>query len=250
MNVLLKVDNREGKLKDLLNEEKICEVVYENLPHGDIQIILDNEPLFLFERKSVSDLIQSIKDGRYKNQKAILFESGWKADQIYYIIEGQVRWDSLNQNNKSINGAIINTLLRDKIGVFFTKDVADTFNLILCMFNRIKKEPKKYSVCQTEQNEGEKKVERQIVTMSINEKTDPERCFLNQLCQIPTISEKTARSIIHKYKTFKNFIIQLSPLSEEDLKTELSKLQTVDDKNKSRKISSKAIKNIIEYIFN
>ena len=189
MKISLKLDNREGKLKELFEEEKIS-VVYENLAHGDIQILADDVIIFLFERKTISDLIASIKDGRYKNQKYMLDQSGFTTDQIFYIIEGSVKWESTSSVNKSVNGAIINTLIRDKIGIFHTKDIATTFSLIKNIFDRVSKDPEKYLSRSTE---------RQIVTLSINDKTTPEKCFINMLCQIPTISEKTATAIKNKF---------------------------------------------------
>lgn len=239
MKVSIKVDNREGKLKELFEEEKI-DVMYENLAHGDIQILLDDNILFLFERKTIADLIASIKDGRYKNQKYILDQSGFSSDQIFYIIEGSVKWESTSSVNKSVNGAFINTLLRDKIGIFQTKDLTTTFSLIKSILDRVSKDPEKYLNSTTE---------RQIVTLSINEKTTPEKCFINMLCQIPTISEKTATAIKTRFSTMKNLISELESKSREEQETILSTVKIVDENNKQRKISRKCIENLIDYLF-
>ena len=239
MKISLKLDNREGKLKELFEEEKIS-VVYENLAHGDIQILADDVIIFLFERKTISDLIASIKDGRYKNQKYMLDQSGFTNDQIFYIIEGSVKWESTSSVNKSVNGAIINTLIRDKIGIFHTKDIATTFSLIKNIFDRVSKDPEKYLSRSTE---------RQIVTLSINDKTTPDKCFINMLCQIPTISEKTATAIKNKFGAMKDLISEMTDKTKEEQEKVLSAVKIVDDSGKQRKISSKCIENLINYLF-
>jgi len=220
----IKIDNRESKIKDILPELKLP-VSYENLVHGDVQILMDDKPIFIFERKSIDDLIASIKDGRYKNQKMVLFQSGYVASQIYYIIEGNICW---NKESAQVKGAVINTLLRDKIGIFYTKNVGDTVNFLLEMIQRVSKEPKKYV--------DEKSSERKIITMSQCDKNTPEICFINMLCQIPSINEKTAKGIAIRYKTMRQLIV------EGDEKT-LSEI-----KINGRKISSKVVENILNYL--
>ena len=72
MSFIIKIDNREKKLIDILdNSDNKLSYVKENLDLGDIQIISQetNDILVLIERKTLSDLSSSIKDGRYKEQK-------------------------------------------------------------------------------------------------------------------------------------------------------------------------------------
>ena len=146
MGVLLKIDHREGKLKELLvryqDSKKLADVelVFENLAHADIQVWIGTTLVCILERKSHSDLLASIKDGRYRNQKAVLFDSGYVASQIYYIIEGTVKkWNDSSHGMDSVKGAMINTLLRDKISLFWSQSVEDTADLIREMVTRIQK---------------------------------------------------------------------------------------------------------------
>ena len=64
------IDNRETKLISLL--DGIIEFQVMQLDIGDIQIVNDKQIVIVLERKTLSDLAQSIKDGRYKEQKARL----------------------------------------------------------------------------------------------------------------------------------------------------------------------------------
>ena len=54
------------------NKKKSIEYEYENknLLVGDINYEIDNKLVLIIERKTVNDLSQSIKDGRYREQKA------------------------------------------------------------------------------------------------------------------------------------------------------------------------------------
>lgn len=243
MTITLKIDNREGSLIEKLNELGIS-FTHENLAHGDIQILQDNNVKFLFERKTISDLLASIKDGRYKNQKLTLLQSGFVSEQMYYIIEGKLNYDSNTKNakDKSCLSAMINTMLRDKISVFRTSSLNETLELILSIYNRISDDPSKYF-------DPKQETERQQVTLSINEKTTPDVCFVNQLCQIPHVSVKGAKSIRERYGSMKNFIKQCGDMDEKMLEKELSSIKTVDDNGKQRKIGSNAITSIIDYLF-
>ena len=91
--MLLKVDNRERTIIPALTTA--CgaidgvEIKTENMPLGDAGIYSDNgEELVLFERKSLTDLAASIKDGRYSEQSMRLASVNTPNHHIIYIIEG------------------------------------------------------------------------------------------------------------------------------------------------------------------
>ena len=87
-NIIL--DCREKALIDKLNVSgipiQIC-----SLNIGDIHITKEGDtvPLIIIERKTISDLVSSIKDGRYSDQTRRLsdFEGVYNRN-IYYLIEG------------------------------------------------------------------------------------------------------------------------------------------------------------------
>lgn len=73
---------------NLCSELLALQVPYqvENLPVGDIEIREgDDIPLAIIERKTVADLMASIKDGRYKEQSTRLQAV---TAQVWWIIEG------------------------------------------------------------------------------------------------------------------------------------------------------------------
>lgn len=251
--ILLKVDNREIKCKDYLKD---VQLEYSNLVFGDFQICTKNkdnneieEIHFLFERKTLDDLLASIKDGRYKNQKASIL-SNFDSKQYYYIIEGNIIYNTnpIKIQDKILHSAIINTQLRDKIGIFFTRNVNETCQLILSIYNRIKDNPNEYIFKKENNNisiNSNVTIEKQICSKKI--KTANE-CWKEQLCQIPDISGKTADAILKEYPSMKQFYKVFMDCSKEEATKKLECIKTIDPNGKQRKISSKCVQNIIHYV--
>ena len=99
------IDIREDTLyndifdRDLdIYKDKI-EIIKESLDIGDIHIKY-NDILYIFERKTVRDLVSSIHDGRYREQKARML-SIYDKYQLSYIIEEDDVISSKIYSNKS-----------------------------------------------------------------------------------------------------------------------------------------------------
>jgi len=92
----LVIDCREKELLKQINQQvlftppfKKIEVTSENLPIGDILIKDDNNnDLLIIERKTIPDLLSSIKDGRYEEQSYRLNGMEHHNHNIMYLIEG------------------------------------------------------------------------------------------------------------------------------------------------------------------
>ena len=63
------LDHREGKLKELFQNNLDIKLDYQNLDYGDFCIFNNENPFIIIERKTLDDLSSSIIDGRYKEQK-------------------------------------------------------------------------------------------------------------------------------------------------------------------------------------
>jgi len=143
------IDIREDTLyndifdRDLdIYKDKI-DITKEPLDIGDVHIKY-NDILYIFERKTVKDLISSIHDGRYREQKARML-SIYNTIQLSYIIEEDDVISSKIYSNKSvIQGAYINTMFRDNIRVLFTKKIGETATLLLSIAVKIIENPKKF----------------------------------------------------------------------------------------------------------
>lgn len=230
----LVVDHREQKLKELLSN--VEGISFEALEHGDVVLREDGETFMVFERKTLTDLKASMCDGRYRSQKARNLEV-FSASMLYYIIEGDIDYQGADA---CIVGAVVNTMIRDGIGVFVTKNIHDTKALLIAVFQRVTKDPQLYK--------------RDANCSSTTEVAAPLRAkhvptFVNILCQVPGISKKTAEAIYEKYPTFKILHDALVEVPIESRCKMITNVTTTDGKGKSRKLSTKVAENLVEAIF-
>ena len=96
--MLIKIDIRETSLLHLIinlisvvPSFKSIKVKTETLPIGDIIINDETEDRIIIERKSITDLLASIKDGRYEEQSYRLNGIPHHNHNIVYLIEGDVK---------------------------------------------------------------------------------------------------------------------------------------------------------------
>ena len=97
----IKVDIREHTLIKLLNALNNdygfnFDISVERLDLGDISIWNEGEELLLLERKKLTDLASSIKDGRYAEQSYRLNGYSLHNHNIVYLVEGNIS----NYSNK------------------------------------------------------------------------------------------------------------------------------------------------------
>ena len=188
------IDSREKNLlkiiieRDLDNYKDKINIHNKQLDIGDIQIILDNN-LFIFERKTTNDLLASINDGRYREQKARLKSSN--ARSITYIIEGDNITSSKNKNQKKLTSVYYNSIYRDGINVLFMKDVNDTATFLLLLSTKMIDKPENYL------GNIEEKEYIDVCKIKTEKKMniDKDNCYLLQLSQIPSISKELAKKI-------------------------------------------------------
>lgn len=241
MQLSIFIDNRETKLyssiieRDLdVYKDKIC-IEKTQLEIGDIHIKF-NDVIYVYERKTVSDLLSSIKDGRYKEQKHRLLSSG--VATINYIIEGDSITSHKNFNNQKLLTSIyLNSTYRDKINVFFTSNIDDTSTFILLLATKIIDKPENF--ISTPDNNHDYIDVCKIKTKKCAN-IDKDTCYLLQLSQIPTISKEIAKKIKEVYPTMPVLIQTLE--SKSDIKEKIKLLSSIDG------IGSKKATTIIEYL--
>lgn len=236
MSVVLKIDHRETKLKELIPAS--TSVVHEQIEFGDIQLLVGETVRFIFERKSISDLVASIKDGRYKNQKVKLMTL-FQPNQVCYIIEGGIKWGSQTQNDKMVQGAVIGMLMRDGFGIIQTKNHQETADFLLGVHQRVSVSPNEY----TQKHE----IKAVVVSDLKVANATPKECYLHMLCQIPDVSEKTAQGIIEKFPSFSVLFRELFGKTQQE---QVQMFDSVRIGTPPRKISQKAVMNIIEFLIN
>jgi crossover junction endonuclease MUS81 len=207
------IDSREKNLLKIINDRDLDiykdKIIIQNkqLDIGDIQIILENN-LFIFERKTTNDLLASINDGRYKEQKARLKSSN--ARSITYIIEGDNITSNKNKNQKKLTSVYYNSIYRDGINVLFMKDVDDTATFLLLLSTKMIDKPENYL------GNIEEKEYIDVCKIKTEKKMniDKDNCYLLQLCQIPSISKELAKKIKDIYPSLMILITSLKDNGE------------------------------------
>jgi len=228
----LVIDHRETKLKELFsNEDDIC---YENLEYGDVIFKYDKKDIIVIERKTLTDLAASIKDGRLRNQKLLLL-SKVSRDNLYYVNEGGLDFSDNDSyvsgiSKKALITSVLNTMIRDGIKTLQTKNLQDTANLILSMRKRLVEHPEKYTTACI--------MEKQVL------KAPTDNIFQRQLMQIPGISNTISKVLLAKYESMKHFYEVYDGKSLEQIKEDMSTIK-IDN----RKISSAVIENILVHMF-
>jgi len=150
--MIIKVDVREQELLTKINQLvlfipifKKLQVVSETLPLGDFIICHDKEEKLVIERKSIADLLASIKDGRYEEQSYRLNGLPIHNHNIVYIIEGDVnksnRFKGDGQTEKlTAYSAMFSLNYFKGFSVFRTFNMDETATIICNMAYKLEKD--------------------------------------------------------------------------------------------------------------
>ena len=270
---ILYLDNRENALIEKFRDNiiknftiKVCA-----LKVGDIIIALDNHEteediykntVLIFERKTCSDLLSSINDGRYREQKSRLI-SNFKKNQICYIIENDI---SINLNKyktfgrQIVIGALVNKCFRDNIKTLKTKSIDETCDFLNNICKKVVSNPEFFqsseeTVSTTNLEESNStNVDSYSANIKIAKKDNitPERFSVLSLTIIPGISAKIASTIINEYKGLPNLIMEINNLRDDEEKKhffkKISDIQLDISGGKKRRIGIKIAEKLNEYL--
>jgi len=155
----LVLDERETGLYSAIlqlqqNQKVKIEIEIEKrvLDLGDILIVSSNNNdekkediiLLMIERKSLSDLVASIKDGRYEEQSHRLqHASGIPNHNIIYIIEGMFSQLWSLQDKKMILSAMTSLSFFKGFSVIRTCSISETAEFLVNMGDKIERDMKK-----------------------------------------------------------------------------------------------------------
>lgn len=236
------VDNREPKEIIIILQSRIENISLENLELGDYVIQnSDNQPVMIFERKSLSDLIASIKDGRYNEQSLRLSECEVNNRNIYYIIEGNIMnfCNSQNDTNqKMLFSSMLSLSSKKGFSLLNTNGFIETAEFIIRFYNKVSTEKPQ------QQGQSENAEIKYSNVIKTSKKANITKNNINEIMisQIPGISSVVACAIMKKYSNIFNLAngLKNNPNCLDNFK--------ISSNNKERKIGKNIITGLKEYL--
>ncbi len=278
--MIIKIDVRESELLKkcetnlgMFSNFKDLKLVPEQLPLGDIIINDGEKDLVIIERKSISDLAASIKDGRYEEQSYRLKNLWHHNHNIIYLIEGDLnRFNSFKEriDKQTIYSAMVSINYYKGFSVWRSFSIDESALIVCNMAYKLSKDKSKqpfYSNSLISDNTNINiNTNTNTNTNTLETKEDPQPTVSEKdyctvvkkvkkdnittenigeimLCQIPGISSTSALAILAQFKTLPNLIKSIE--ADESC---LNTISTTDANGKSRKISKTAIASIIKFL--
>ena len=188
---------------------------------------------YIIERKSISDLASSIKDGRFREQKERLSQSN---ANIIYIIEGNI--NTLKGNGickTTLKSSIMNLQLKHKYLVFKTDSESDSLEYLLLLYKKIR------------ENNGIDFNKSENVTLK--KKDSMSSVYINQLTMINGVSKAIALKISEKYNSLITLINAYNDTScngKLDCENLLSDIYITDKRKLGKALSKKIFNALIQ----
>lgn len=260
------IDYREALILSTLQEhlsEKdfSCLVKICNLPIGDIVFTRDsnasNEPtpslhdiIFIIERKTVSDLVSSIRDGRYEEQSFRLNDLPLHNHHILYLIEGDIEKQLPTQpyskhkiTKDTILASFTSLLLFKGFSLYHSQSVSHSVEYILAMHKKILKNLLSHKQFFYFHPQTDQKDEYHSILKKKQVYADESSVHIGMLCQIPSISSTIASALMSDYKTVPNLISKL--MEQENL---LDTWTYTSKSEKKRKLTKPMIQNLTSFL--
>ena len=254
--MIIKLDCREIKLHELClaaitaDQDTSIKLVSESLPLGDI-IICDDEgqEKVIIERKSLADLAASIRDGRYSEQGFRLNQCELHNHQIYYVIEGDLRYYKPFKglpDKKALLSAMVSISYFKGFSHYRTINLEETAEWIIHFAKKIIKEGSNaHPFYLGTQNNIETASDYTKVVASRIKKNNITHENIGEimLSQIPSVSSASAIAIMSKFSTMANLITAL----QNDSKS-LNDITTCNKNGQAKKLTKPCINNIYDFL--
>jgi len=292
--MFIKVDSREKDLQAKLSfyissipAFRNLKVITESLPIGDVIISgNNNEDILIIERKSIVDLLSSIKDGRYEEQSYRLNGTPLHNHNIMYVIEGDVNKMNMFRETKfekltlysaifSLNYykgfSVIRTFTLDETALFVCNCTSKLMkgvntdrkafypNKITSQCNVINTITETTETIETTDQESDENPEQSEQSEQSNDASSKEYISLVKKVKKENITPENIDEImlcqipgvstataISIIKKFNN-IANLIKCLEENEKC-LSDVTNINNKGQSRKITKTSITNIVKFL--
>ena len=259
----------------------VIQVTKKVLVLGDILIEHpDGRPALLVERKTLSDLLSSIRDSRYDEQSyRLVHASGFHPHNIVYVIEGVMGQLSQQKDRDLVYSASFSLNHYKGFSVFRTATVLETAQWLWAVTTKIHRNAQQNKAPRyagsaggagaaaageaigdagAAGEEGETVTDDATPTHGAGAPTPPPYCSVVKkvkkdnvttdnwgeivLCQIPSVSAVSATAILQRYRT----LAQLMAALQADPHC-LDGITTVSA-GKSRKLSSAVVANVRKFL--
>jgi ERCC4-type nuclease len=275
--MVIKIDYREAKLiaaiEPLLASDG-SEAVIENLLLGDVALyktnrapvpvvesvdsgpdpgpVSDPGPDVIIERKTIADMVASLKDGRYAEQKARLDACPVPNHNIMFLVEGP------RTGADHVHAAVFSLFYNHGFGVLFSCTVGDSARIIRAFDRKLNKDPPSRTAYYRLDQGGiggggiggiggiSSTFADYAACLKPEKKANVcrENIWIIMLQQIPHVSSSIARALMDDFGSLPALIE--SAVSEPE---RLDTFKLVDPvSGKSRKLSSRVITNIRELL--
>ena len=279
--MLIKIDTREQELFtkcqqiiEFVPKFKDIKIISQTLPLGDIIINDGINDCVIIERKTLTDLAASIKDGRYDEQSYRLNGLPHHNHNIIYLIEGDVnRFNAFKEriDKQTLYSAMFSINYFKGFSVMRSTNLDETAMIACNMVyklvgglksgkiafyktvdNSLNNQNNNTNDKDNNEDKEDKDTEKKEVTekdyCSVIKKVKKENITQDNigeimLCQIPGVSSASALAILSQFKTLPNLIKSI-----QTNETCLNNICTTDPNGKFRKISKTAIATIIKFL--
>ncbi len=243
----LVIDKREHAILEKLPENGTT-IKSEQLHLGDIQLKYNEQVKLIIERKSLKDLIASIKDGRYLEQSLRLINNGLcHLHHVVYLIEGNIH--SLSEVERQIAySSMVSVQFIKGFSLVRTQSVDETCAYIEFLMRKLNKSFEAgtdlfhNAITQTDTQLQSNRDYCNVIKTVKKENITRENIGTIMLMQIPGISAVMATAILSKFSSFVDLIEQINqnPSVLDGL--------TYESKGKERKINKNCITSIKEML--
>ena len=265
-SVKLIIDYRERDLITLLKVSLGEQYETANLDAGDIHLIMDGVIRVVIERKTVSDLSASIKDGRYREQKCRLKCMQDDGARIVYLIEGSLKTLGSGSGSgkayKATETSLTSMAIRDGFAILYSTNTKNTADILYKMVEKFPTYAK--SMCGVRGRGAGEGCEKGVAggavtpsttddyakTIKVKKKANitHDVCFVMQLSQIPGVSTGIARCISGKYRTMARMIRKLLPHTDGGKQILNDMTFEIADGSKTRKIGPVISQRVVEFL--
>lgn len=223
---MLFIDYRERTLLEecqkILPEYSNVNIESSNLKLGDMMI-----GQTIMERKTWADLEASMKDKRYTEQSFRLQEAIKEGYRVYYLLEGDLSSYHGSIPKENLRKAMFG-LMEKGFFVLQTKDCKDTARYLMEFMEKAPCETLSY--------------EESCITKQKQKNITRDNISLFMLCQVPSISMKTAQILMDKYGHIHELFCKLQENPNE------FKEFTYDKDGKPKKLNKNVIQNLTTYL--